>query len=95
MTYRLELPSELTGIHNVFHVLMLRNYVADPFHIIRHEGIQVFPITTYVEKPTEIVDTKEQVLRTRTITYVKVLCAHHEPNEATWELKEQMTQKYP
>ena len=95
VAYHLELPPEFFGIHNVFHVSMLRKYVANPSHIIEHEEIQVLPNTTYVEKPTQIIDTKEQVLRTRIIKWVKVLWAHHKPEEATWELEEQMTQKYP
>ena len=33
VAYRLELPSELSHIHNVFHVLMLRKYVSDPSHV--------------------------------------------------------------
>ncbi|XXG85952.1 hypothetical protein AAC387_Pa11g0946 [Persea americana] len=95
VAYRLDLPAELSGIHNVFHVSMLRKYVSDPSHVIRHEEIQVLPDTAYVEKPIQIIDTKEVVLRTKTIKWVKVLWAHHGPNEATWELEEQMARKYP
>ncbi|XXG78186.1 hypothetical protein AAC387_Pa08g2179 [Persea americana] len=91
MAYRLELSPELSNIHNVFHVSILRKYVADHSHIVQHEEIQVLSNTAYVEKPTKIIDTKEQVLRTRTIKWVKVIWAHH---ETTWELEEQMAQKY-
>ena len=95
LAYCPELPSGLFGIHTVFHVSMLRKYVADPSHIISYDEIQVQPNTTYVEKPARIIDTKKQVLRTRTIKWVKVLWAHHEPTEATWELEEKMARKYP
>ena len=83
MAYRLDLPAKLSGIHNVFHVSMLRKYVADPSHVIPHEEIQVLTDTTYVEKPIQIIDTKEVVLRTKTIKWVKVLWAYHGPSEAT------------
>ncbi|KAL6125247.1 hypothetical protein ACLB2K_073306 [Fragaria x ananassa] len=33
LAYRLALPSELSRIHNVFHVSMLRKYIADPSHV--------------------------------------------------------------
>ena len=33
IAYLLELPSELSRIHNVFHVSMLRKYVPDPSHV--------------------------------------------------------------
>ncbi|CAN6700773.1 unnamed protein product [Malus baccata var. baccata] len=34
VAYRLELPSELSKVHNVFHVLMLPHYISDPSHVI-------------------------------------------------------------
>ena len=71
MAYRIKLPPGLSGI-NVFHVSMLQKYVVDPSHVIHHEEIQVLPNTTYVEKPIRIFDTKEAVLRTRMIKWVKV-----------------------
>ncbi|XP_038887535.1 uncharacterized protein LOC120077649 [Benincasa hispida] len=33
-TYRLALPPELSRIHDVFHVSMLRKYVPDPAHVL-------------------------------------------------------------
>ena len=41
------------------------------------------------------VDRKEQVLRRRNISYVKVQWSRHSEREATWELEEEMKQKYP
>ena len=35
VAYRLELPLELSQIHNVFYVSMLKKYVSDPSHILR------------------------------------------------------------
>ena len=37
VAYRLQLPSEMEGIHNVFHVFQLRKYIVDPSHIIQQE----------------------------------------------------------
>ncbi|KAM2405085.1 hypothetical protein ACFXTH_032348 [Malus domestica] len=34
VAYRLELPPELSKVHNAFHVSMLRHYVSDPSHVI-------------------------------------------------------------
>lgn len=33
MAYRLDLPTELLRIYNIFHVSMLCKYIADPSHI--------------------------------------------------------------
>ena len=41
MAYRLELPPELSRIHNVFHVSMLRKYILDPSHILEAPPIEL------------------------------------------------------
>eukprot|EP00268_Persea_americana_P029317 TRINITY_DN28365_c4_g1_i1.p1 TRINITY_DN28365_c4_g1~~TRINITY_DN28365_c4_g1_i1.p1 ORF type:complete len:125 (-),score=17.01 TRINITY_DN28365_c4_g1_i1:117-491(-) len=88
MAYRLEFPLELTGIHDVFHVSMLS-------HVIQHEPLEIQEDATYVEKPMRIIDTKEQVLHTKTIRWVKVLWKNHELEEATCELQDQVQKLYP
>ena len=67
VAYRLALPPELSGVHNVFHVSMLKKYVPDRLHIIQYEPLEIREDATYVEKPKQITDTKEQKLRNRTI----------------------------
>ncbi|XP_004295406.1 PREDICTED: uncharacterized protein LOC101294544 [Fragaria vesca subsp. vesca] len=49
----------------------------------------------YEEEPVQILDRKEQVLRNKTIPFVKVLWRSHQVEEATWESEEQLRQKYP
>lgn len=66
VAYRLEFPLELTRIHDVFQFLMLS-------HVKQHEPLEIREDATYVEKPMRIIDTKEQVLCTKTIRWVKVL----------------------
>ena len=41
LAYRLDLPPELSQIHNVFHICMLRKYVPDSFHVIQPEQIEI------------------------------------------------------
>ncbi|XXG53634.1 hypothetical protein AAC387_Pa03g1701 [Persea americana] len=82
---RLALPPELSSVHNIFHVSMLKKYVPDPLHVFRHEPLEIKEDATYVGKPIQIIDTKEQELRTWTIHWVKVLWENHGPEEVTWE----------
>ncbi|XP_042415106.1 uncharacterized protein LOC122004253 [Zingiber officinale] len=37
--YRMALPPNLSGVHNVFHVSMLRKYISNPSHVIGHESV--------------------------------------------------------
>ena len=49
---------------------------------------------TYEETPVQIVDRKEQVLRSKVIPLVKVLWKKHEREAATWEPEAQMRCQY-
>ncbi|GKV34751.1 hypothetical protein SLEP1_g43096 [Rubroshorea leprosula] len=51
VAYRLELPGNLAGVHDVFHVSLLRKYIPDPSHIIDLEPIQLREDLTYDEHP--------------------------------------------
>uniref|UniRef100_A0A2N9H3S5 Integrase catalytic domain-containing protein n=1 Tax=Fagus sylvatica TaxID=28930 RepID=A0A2N9H3S5_FAGSY len=95
VAYKLALPSALSGIHNVFHISMLRRYVSDPSHILSYEPLQVQEDLSYEEMPMEILDRKDQVLRNKTIRLVKVLWRNHSMGEASWEREDEMQSKYP
>ncbi|KAB2625910.1 S ribonuclease [Pyrus ussuriensis x Pyrus communis] len=90
VAYRLELPPELARVHNVFHVSMLRHYVADPSHVIPPQPLEINPDLTYDEEPVTIIDWKEKVLRNKTVNLVKVLWRNHSVEEAMWETEERM-----
>ncbi|CAN6691503.1 unnamed protein product [Malus baccata var. baccata] len=72
VVYRLELPPELSKIHNVFHVSMLRHYVSDHSHVIPPQPLEINPDLTYDEEPVTILDWKDKVLRNKTVSLVKV-----------------------
>ncbi|XP_073153707.1 uncharacterized protein [Henckelia pumila] len=99
LAYRLALPPNMSRIHDVFHVSQLRKFIPDPNHVLEVEPLFIDGKLTeklkYEEVPIRIVDTIDQVLRRRTIPYVKVQWSNHTEREATWELKEKIQQKYP
>ena len=37
--YRLALPPSLSGVHDVFHVSMLKKYIIDPSHMFDYSGL--------------------------------------------------------
>ena len=50
---------------------------------------------TFEEGPVRILDSRNQVLRRKTVRLVKVLWQHRGVEEATWELKDTMRATYP
>ena len=53
VAYRLLLPANVTGIHNVFHVSQLRKYYPDPSHVIEPAEITIDENLTYEERPVQ------------------------------------------
>ena len=95
VAYRLALLPQLSGVHDVFHVSMLRKYELDPSHVLEWRDLELEADVSYVERPIRILDTLEHVLRGRVIPMVKVLWTHHGSDEATWEKEDEVRAKYP
>ena len=73
VAYRLALPPQLSGVHDVFHVSMLRKYEPDPSHVLDWTDLEVGGDASYEERPVRVLDRRDQVLRGKTIPLVKVL----------------------
>ncbi|XP_060170641.1 uncharacterized protein LOC132601576 [Lycium barbarum] len=56
VSYELKLPSDMTMVHPVFHILMLRLYKPDPSHVLNHEEIEISEGLPYEEKSVQIID---------------------------------------
>ena len=91
--YQLKLPAQLSEVHDVFHVSMLRKCLSDATLVVNLEDIEVQDGVTYEEQPVRILDTKEKVLRNKIIRLVKVLWQHHGVEEATWEPELEIQEK--
>ncbi|CAN4081358.1 unnamed protein product [Withania somnifera] len=63
MSYKLELPQELSTVHPIFHVSMLRRCIGDPSRITPIEDVQVIEDLTYKEIPISILDQQVKKLR--------------------------------
>ena len=95
VAYRLALTPSLSGVHEVFHVSMLQKYTSDPTHVMDWGGIVVDTNGTFEEGPVRIMDSRDQVLRRKTVRLVKVLWQHRGVKEATWEHNDTMRATYP
>ena len=85
MACRLVIPPVLSRIHPVFHVSMLRKYIADPSHVLQPHAVELSDDLTYEEFPVAIVDRQIRQLRTKDIPMVKVLWSNHIAEDCTWE----------
>ncbi|XP_073119653.1 uncharacterized protein [Henckelia pumila] len=95
LAYRVALPPNLDGVHNVFHVSMLRKYVLNPSHVLSMEPLQLSPHMTYEEMPIQILDRQERRLRNKWIPMIKVRWQNHSEEEATWEADADIRTHYP
>ncbi|XP_017974478.1 PREDICTED: uncharacterized protein LOC108661560 [Theobroma cacao] len=95
MAYHLALQPELSNIHFVFYVSMLRKYNLNPSHVIRYETIQLKDDLNYKEQPIALLDLQVKKLRSKDVASVKVLWENHTSEEVMWEAEEEMRTKYP
>lgn len=95
MAYELDLPTTMHGIHNVFHVSMLRKCLRNVEDRVEPSSIEIKPTLTYEETPIMILDSRVKELRNKSIPLVKVQWKNHTNEEATWERRKDIEEKYP
>ncbi|KAD3066989.1 hypothetical protein E3N88_34869 [Mikania micrantha] len=95
VAYRLKLPDELSGVHDVFHVSNLKRCLADESLIIPLEEIQVDEQLHFIEEPVEIMEREVKTLKRSRIPVVKVRWNSKRGPEFTWEREGNMKTKYP
>ncbi|GJR71388.1 reverse transcriptase domain-containing protein [Tanacetum coccineum] len=95
VAYRLELPQELSSVHNVFHVCNLKKCLSDETLVIPLKEIQIDGKLNFVEEPVEIMDREVKQLKQRRIPIIKVRWNSRRGPEFTWECEDQFRSKYP
>ncbi|GKE46114.1 putative reverse transcriptase domain-containing protein [Tanacetum coccineum] len=95
VAYRLDLPEELNGVHDTFHVLNLKKCLADPTLQVPLDEIRVDAMLNFVEEPVEILEREFKKLNHSRIAIVKVRWNSKHGPEFTWEREDQMKLKYP
>ncbi|KAK9050141.1 hypothetical protein SSX86_006742 [Deinandra increscens subsp. villosa] len=95
VAYQLELPEELSGIHNTFHVSYLRKCLADESAYVPLDDLVIDDKLNYVERPIAILDRKVKRLRNKEVNQVKVQWEHRKGSDLTWESEEEMQRYYP
>ncbi|XP_070034902.1 uncharacterized protein [Nicotiana tomentosiformis] len=90
VTYRLALPPRLAGVHQIFHVSMLRKYHKDSLHVLVFTTVHLDNNLTSEEESVAILDRQVRKLRSKSFSSVKVQWRGDPIEEATWESESDM-----
>ncbi|KAJ9566644.1 hypothetical protein OSB04_002610 [Centaurea solstitialis] len=95
VAYRLDLPPELSFIHDTFHVSNLKKCLSEETVVLPLEEIQIDEQLRTTEEPIEILDREIKQLRRSKIPIVKVRWNSRHGPEFTWDREAFMKNKYP
>ncbi|GKC45401.1 putative reverse transcriptase domain-containing protein [Tanacetum coccineum] len=95
VAYKLEIPQQLSRVHNTFHVSNLKKYLSDEPLAIQLDEIHIDDKLHFVEEPVEIMDREVKRLKQSRIPIMKVRWNSRRGPEFTWEREDQFWKKYP
>ncbi|XP_026379661.1 uncharacterized protein LOC113274498 [Papaver somniferum] len=97
VAYQLELPQQLSMVHNVFHVSMLGTHLRDEERSQQEDltELVVKPDAAFENNPIRIVERQVIKLRSRALPFVKVQWNPQNEREATWESEDVIHRSHP
>jgi hypothetical protein len=95
VAYQLELPPQLSDVHDVFHVSQLKKCLQVPEEQLPMEDLNAKEDLSYQEYPVKSLEMSERVTRNKRIKMCKVQWSHHTAEEATWEREEELRAEFP
>ena len=95
VAYRLELPTDLSGVHDVFHISQLKKCLRVPEEQAPLDGLDVQEDLSYTEHLVKILETSERVTWNKRIKMCRVQWSHHSEAEAIWEREDELSKTYP
>ncbi|GKC92357.1 putative reverse transcriptase domain-containing protein [Tanacetum coccineum] len=94
VAYKLELPQELSRVHNTFHLSNLKKWYADEPLAVPLDGLHFDDKLQFVEEPVEIMDREVKRLKRSRIPIIKVRWNSRRGPKFTWEREDQFRKKY-
>jgi hypothetical protein len=73
----LELPTQLSNVHDVFHISQLKKRLCVPKEQLPIKDLDAKEDLSYQEYPIKILETFERVTRNKKIKMCKVQWSHH------------------
>jgi hypothetical protein len=72
LSYQVELPLKLLGVHNVFHVFQLKRCIKAMTNVVIKDTIPLKPDLTYKTYPIKILEQQDRTTRKKTTDVYKV-----------------------
>nr|GEW14385.1 putative reverse transcriptase domain-containing protein [Tanacetum cinerariifolium] len=95
IAYRLELPEQLSRVHNTFHVSNMKKCLSNEPLAILLDEIHIDEKLRTIEEPLEIMDREVKRLKQSSIPIIKGRWNSRRGPEFTWEREDQFRNKYP
>src|SRR6266540_2771028 len=95
VAYLLELPEEMSDVHNMFHVSQLKKCLRVPDEQVPLEILDLQQDLQYQERPIKIIDIAVRATRRSQTRFCRVQWSNHTEAEATWEHEHDMLKEFP
>jgi hypothetical protein len=95
VAYQLELPEQLSGVHDVFHVSQLKKCLRVLEEQLPSDELDIQKDVSYKEYLVKIWETTERVTRSKVIKMCKFQWNQNLEDEATWEREEDLRLEHP
>jgi hypothetical protein len=95
VAYQLELPPQLSDVHDVFHVSQLRKCLQVLEEQMPLKELQVGEDLTYQEYPVKILETSEKVIRNNRYRMCKVQWSNHTKRRSYLEKRRSTKDRVP
>ncbi|XP_015072583.1 uncharacterized protein LOC107016706 [Solanum pennellii] len=86
VAYELDLPPNLSAVHPIFHVSMLRKYILNESHVLSLNSMELGPNMTFEEEHIVILDRQVRKLQTKKIASKKAQWKHRSMRETMGEI---------
>jgi hypothetical protein len=85
VSYQFDLPPSSARVHDIFHMSQLKKCLMAPVYTVLPEVPPLEADLSYLEHPIKVLNQKDNVMRHKTIKFMKIQWSNHSEEEGTWE----------